>query len=83
PALFALFSIITALADQLHKQQSFRLPKTAWYHKSVPTFSDALALVRQRLWQMKTFQMSTEEHNMVKVPKDLWNTWSDLLCYAA
>ncbi len=83
PALFALFSIITALADQLHKQQSFSLPKTAWYHKTIPTFADALALVRQRLWQMKTFQMSTDEHDMVKVPKDLWNNWSDLLCYAA
>ncbi|MEA5465731.1 IS701 family transposase [Leptothoe sp. PORK10 BA2] len=83
PALLALFSIVTALADQLQKQQPFTLPKTIWYHKTLPTFADALALVRQRLWQLKTFQMSMHEPEMVKVPVDLFNTWSDLLCYAA
>lgn len=83
PALFALFSIVTTLADQLHKQQSFTLPKTTWYDKTLPTFVDALASVRQRLWQLKTFQMSMDEPEMVKVPRDLFNTWSDLLCYAA
>ena len=83
PVLFALFSIVTALADQLQKPQPFILPKTTWYNKALPTFADALALVRQRLWQMKTFQMSMEKHEMVKVPRDLFDTWSDLLCYAA
>lgn len=83
PALFALFSIVTALADQLQKQQVFTRPQTAWYKKKLPTFADALALVRQRLWELKTFQMSVDEPEMVKVPRDLFNTWSDLLCYAA
>ncbi|NEQ53101.1 MAG: transposase [Leptolyngbya sp. SIO3F4] len=83
PALFALFSIVTALADQLQKQQAFTLPKTAWYNKTLPTFADALASVRQRLWQLKTFQMSVDEPEMIKVPRELFNTWSDLLCYAA
>lgn len=83
PALFALFSIVTILADQLQKQQPFVLPNTAWYHKPLPTFSDALASVRQRLWKLKTFQMSTDEPDMIKIPRDLFNTWSDLLCYAA
>ncbi|MEO0378536.1 MAG: transposase [Cyanobacteria bacterium P01_A01_bin.17] len=83
PALFALFSIVTVLADLLQKQQPFALPKTAWYQKSIPTFSDALALVRQQLWLIKTFQMSTDEPDMIKVPRELFNTWSDLLCYAA
>ena len=82
PALFALFSIVTALADQLQKQQVFTLPQTSWYNKELPTFADALALVRQRLWELKTFQMSVDEPEMVKVPRDLFNTWSDLLCYA-
>ena len=34
PALFALFSIVTALADQLQKQQPFTLTKTAWYRQN-------------------------------------------------
>jgi hypothetical protein len=66
PALFALFSIVTALADQLHKQQAFTLPKTAWYDKTLPTFADALASVRQRLWQLKTFQISMENLRWLK-----------------
>ena len=83
PALFALFSIVTVLTDQLQKQQVFTLPQTSWYNKDLPTFADALALVRQRLWELKTFQMSVDEPEMVKVPRDLFNIWSDLLCYAA
>lgn len=83
PALFALFSIVTALADQIQKRQPFDLPHRAWYQKRLPTFADALALVRQRLWQLKSFQMSTAQQDMVKVPKDLFDTWADLLCYAA
>ena len=83
PALLALFSIVTALAHQQQLHCSFVLPKAAWYQKSLPTFTDALALVRQQLWQMRTFQMSTWEPNTVKNPRDLFNTWSGLLCYAA
>lgn len=74
PALFALFFIVTALADQLQKQYPFTLLNTTWYTKTLPTFADALASVRQSLWQMKTFHMSMEEHEIVKVPRDLFNT---------
>ncbi len=83
PALLALFSIVTALADQQQLHHSFVLPTAAWYHKPLPTFADALALVRQQLWQMRTFQTSTSQPDTVKIPRDLFNTWSDLLCYAA
>lgn len=83
PALLALFSIVTVLAHEHQQQQSFSMPQSAWYHKSVPTFVDALALVRQQLWQTQTFQTSASEVDIVKVPRSLFNTWSDLLCYAA
>jgi hypothetical protein len=83
PALLALFSIVVTLAHQWQSHHPFMLPKATWYQKSLPTFADALALVRQQLWQMRTFQMSTLEPDTVKVPRDLFNAWSDLLCYAA
>ena len=83
PVLLGLFSIVTVLADQVQKQQGLVLPQTAWYHKTLPTFSDALASVRQQLWQIQTFQTSTAEADLIKVPRSLFNTWSDLLCYAA
>jgi len=79
----ALFSIVTLVAHQQLLQHPFELPKAAWYQKTLPTFADALALVRQQLWQMQTFQMSSADVDTVKVPRALFNTWSDLLCYAA
>lgn len=83
PALLALFSIVVLLAHQEQLQHPFVLPKAAWYQKLQPTFADALALVRQQLWQMRTSQISAVESDMVKVPRHLFNAWSDLLCYAA
>ncbi len=58
PALLALFSIVVMLANQLQTQHPFNLTNTAWYRKSLPTFADALALVRQQLWQFRLFQLS-------------------------
>ena len=82
PALMAVFSIVTVLAHQWQANQPFELPQTAWYQKSLPTFSDALALVRQYLWQSQIFQRSQNDNDMIKIPREIFNTWSDLLCYA-
>jgi hypothetical protein len=79
----ALFSIVVMLANQLQTQHPFNLTNTAWYRKSLPTFADALALVRQQLWQFRLFQLSNAETDTVNVPRAFFNCWSDLLCYAA
>jgi hypothetical protein len=50
PCLLGLFSITALLADRLNARQPLRPRQTAWYRKSVPTFSDALAAVRRHLW---------------------------------
>lgn len=83
PALLALFSLVSLFAHCLQGPSPFALPSAAWYHKSLPTFTDALALVRQQLWQKRTFQMSTGKPDTVNLPRDLFDAWSDLLCYAA
>jgi len=83
PALLSLFSIVVMLADQEQIQHPVDLPNTAWYHKSLPSFSDALALVRQQLWQFRLFQLSIGATDTVNVPRAFFNCWSDLLCYAA
>jgi len=54
------------VAHQQLLQHPFELPKAAWYQKTLPTFADAL--VRQQLWQMQTFQMSSADVDTVKVP---------------
>jgi len=51
PALLGLFSVVTLLADRyMTKSGADTLRRTAWYDKSHPTFSDALAQVRKQLW---------------------------------
>lgn len=83
PALLALFSIVALWAHQLQFQIECSLPQSAWYNKSLPTFIDALAFVRQRLWQTRLFQSSSSTTDMVKIPKTLVDCWFNLLCYAA
>ncbi|MCY7277312.1 MAG: transposase [Phormidesmis sp. CAN_BIN44] len=83
PALFGLFSLVTLLAHHLQAHQPFVLPQSAWYKKSLPTFVDALAAVRRSLWATRLFQMSVETPTAQKVPPELLELWSDLLCYAS
>jgi hypothetical protein len=83
PALFGLFSFVTLLAHTLISRHGLPLPQTAWYSKSLPTFSDALALVRSHLWSHFTFQLSQDDPDMIKVPLPLLLRFHDLLCYAA
>jgi hypothetical protein len=83
PVLMGLFSVVTLVAHQLHEQYLCTVPQTAWYAKSVPTFSDALAWVRRSLWSARLFPTSQGGKDMQKVPADILQLWSDLLCYAA
>ena len=83
PALFALFFVVVLWAHQLQAQIEFSLPQSAWYDKSLPTFVDALALVRRRFWQTRLFPFSRSTTDMVKILKALLDCWFSLLCYAA
>ena len=49
PILLGLFSLVTMLADHLQGNFSWQARQTVWYSKQLPTFSDALALVRRFL----------------------------------
>lgn len=82
PALMGLFSVITILAHSLITRHGLTLPTAAWYSKSLPTFSDALALVRSRLWLHSTFSMSADEPDIVNVPRVLLERFNDLVCYS-
>jgi hypothetical protein len=82
PLLLGLFSLVTLLANALLTRHDFLVHTTAWYPKPLPTFSDALALVRRTLWMHLTFQLSQEQPDMVKVPRVLLDRFNDLLAYA-
>jgi hypothetical protein len=73
PALLGLFSWVTLAAHVLQTEAPIPVRGAAWYAKSLPTFSDAIALVRQHLWPCsQTFCMSSFDTDVVKVPKSLF-----------
>jgi hypothetical protein len=83
PALLGLFSLVTLLANALIARHGCSIRSAAWYPKALPTFSDALALVRSYLWAYFTFQISPDLADMIKVPRVLLERFQEALCYAA
>ncbi|MBA3472317.1 MAG: transposase [Rubrobacter sp.] len=83
PALLALFSLVTLLADQRMARSVNLVRQTAWYDKTYPTFADALAVVRKYLWAHTTFRGSPRGADTVKVPRESIERLTDVLCYAA
>lgn len=83
PALFGLFSLITVLAQRLAQRGKILVRETAWYAKSRPTFSDALAAVRLELWRQPTFQMSKNNKDIAKLPIAIFKRFAQALCYAS
>lgn len=79
PALLGLFSLVTLLANTHAQKGKIPICQDAWYRKPLPTFSDALALVRQELWQHRYFQLSQKRLDVRKMQPDLLN----YLCNAA
>jgi hypothetical protein len=84
PALLGLFAWITLVAHELHSSgQPVVVRQSAWYAKALPTFSDALALVRFQLWfALPTFQTSGVNPDLVKVSQPFLASLVETLCYA-
>jgi hypothetical protein len=83
PALLSLYAIITLTAHLLIEKGATCVRSTAWYRKTRPTFADAIALVRRQLWDHLHFSTSPQETDMVKLPRELFERFTEALCYAA
>jgi hypothetical protein len=83
PALLGLFSLVTLFAHQPMTRSMGAVRRAAWYLKTRPTFSDALAMVRKELWAHTTFRLSPAETDTVKVPREFVEHLTETLCYAA
>lgn len=85
PLLLGLFSWITLVAHAFHLSgHPVAVRQSAWYSKPLPTFSDALALVRHQLWpSLPTFQTSGENPDIIKVSRPFFASLVETLCYAA
>ncbi len=82
PALLGLFSLVTLLAHRLTQRNQLPVRQAAWYVKRLPTFSDALAVVRQHLWRHPYFPTSLGKTDIQKRAHLLLNRYTDALCYA-
>jgi hypothetical protein len=85
PLLLGLFSWITLVAHAFHSSgHPVAVRQSAWYTKTLPTFSDALALVRHQLWSsLPTFQTSEENPDIRKVSRPFFASLVETVCYAA
>jgi len=83
PALLSLYSIVTLVAHLLIEKGASPVRSAAWYVKALPTFCDAIALVRRDLWDHIHFSTSQESTDMVKIPRALLERFMDVMCYAA
>ena len=81
PALLALFSLVTLIAHQHAKRRKLPIRQAAWYHKTQPTFSDALALVRRQIWQHECFPLVASPADHSKMPATVQNRLLSALCY--
>ena len=83
PVLLGLFSVITLLAHRLSGAGELPIRQAAWYRKTQPTFSDAIALIREQLWHPSNFFTSPLEHLVIKIPRLLLSGLYHAACYAA
>ena len=83
PALLGLFSLVSLFAHELLQGQEMATRQAAWYQKSMPTYSDTLAFVRQQLWPINISWLSPARPDMVIIPKALFERFTDTLAYAA
>ncbi len=82
PALLGLFSLVTLWSEDV--LDGGVLPRrAAWYPKPRPTFSDALAAVRYRLWTSATLSASPDRGEVAKIPHGLLERLTQAACFPA
>jgi hypothetical protein len=83
PVLLGLFSLVTLFANRLARAGTLPIRQAAWYRKTQPTFSDAIALLREQLWHPSNFFTSHLRQDVIKIPRLLFSGLCQALCYAA
>jgi len=83
PALLGLFSLIALWAQDLFGPNTTPPRAASWYPKPLPTFSDALAIVRRELWADPGFRTPAAATESVQIPRNTINALIGAACYAA
>ena len=77
-----LYALIVVLAHGLAQRGQLVTRQASWYAKPLPTFTDALAAVRQALWRQPTFHVSIFNQHIAKLPEAVFNRFAQALCYS-
>jgi hypothetical protein len=83
PCLFGLFTVVSLLYAELAKNQKVKIHGTPCYHKTAPTFSDALAAVRRLAWEQIILPHTRGGSLVTQLPKPLRELLLDQLTAAA
>ena len=84
-----LYSLVALLAHDLYLDGRLAVRTSAWYAKEQATpdqvrgrlFSDALAAVRQYLWEVEYFSTSTPDTELIDVPRVYLQGLMQAVCY--
>ena len=79
--LLSLYSLVALLAHDLYLDGRLAIRTSAWYAKEQATFSDALAAVRQHLWEVEYFSTSTPDTELIEVPRIYLRGLMQSVCY--
>jgi len=82
PVLLGLFSLVTLFAHKMTTRGKLPVRQAAWYVKPLPTFSDALAIVRQQLWLHVFFRTSDLQDDIQKYSASLQEIFLNAVCYS-
>jgi hypothetical protein len=83
PALLGAFSIVCLWAHDSYSATGLIPRAAAWYHKPVPTFSDAIAQARRQIWQHQNTCSSRQTADLIQIPRQIWNRMANALAHAA
>lgn len=81
PCLLSLYSLVTLLTHGLYPEGCLVVRRNAWYAKEQATFSDALAVVRQHLWEIEYLSTSTPDTEWVEIPQVYLHSLMQSACY--
>jgi len=83
PCLFGLFSLVSLIFAEYARRHPVRVRTAAWYAKTEPTFSDAMATVRRLFWLETILKPPAHYAAFTKLPRRVRDLLLDSLALAA
>jgi len=81
PCVLGLYSLVSLFGAALCPTGQVPVQQTAWYRKKQATFSDVLLVVRRALWGNFAFQTSTDNPDVLLIPRSTLERLAFAVCY--